>query len=377
MRRIWVRLALLAPVVLIPAAALAYGVQAGQATTVPKGQTKSGTFYATGQTVTVDGDIDGDLICAGQTVEVNGAVHGDVLCAGQTVTVNGPVDGSVRLAGQTLNINGTVGRNVTVAGQVFNLGGGANVAGDLGVATQSTTISGPAAKTVYGATGNLTIDNKVGSVDASVANNLSLEGGAGVAGNLTYVSDNVYSIDKSKVGGQVVHNQPLAREHRTQPQNASTALASWLGWVLYWLAAALVTGLVLVWLAPRLVKRVNRELLARPARSLLWGAVVTLLGPVAVILLMVTIIGIPVGLLLGVLWLLALVTSGLFAGIAAGEWISHRTGWQRGSLYTAAVVGIVVTVIVFNIPFIGWLLALLATWWAVGGLVLSARPGQA
>jgi cytoskeletal protein CcmA (bactofilin family) len=171
-KRLLVRVAVLVAV-LVPAAALAYGVQTGQTTTVAKGDTKSGTFYAAGQTVTVDGDINGDLICAGQTVHVNGAVHGDVLCAGQTITVNGPVDGNVRLAGQTLDVNGTVGRNVTVVGQTFALGGGANVAGDLGVATQSATLSGPVAKTVYGATGNLTIDNKVGDVDAQVANSLS------------------------------------------------------------------------------------------------------------------------------------------------------------------------------------------------------------
>jgi hypothetical protein len=152
--------------------------------------------------------------------------------------------------------------------------------------------------------------------------------------------------------------------------------ASWLGWLIYWMAAALVTGLVLVWLAPRMMRRVSQVMLERPGPSLLWGAIVTLLGPVMLILLMVTIIGIPVALLLGALWLLALLTSGLFAGVAVGEWITNRTGWQRGSLYAAAVVGIVVTVIVFNIPFIGWLVALVATWWAVGGLVLSARPAK-
>jgi cytoskeletal protein CcmA (bactofilin family) len=376
MKRSWARLSVLAAVLLLPATALAYGVQTGQTTTVPKGETKSGTFYATGQTVTVDGTIDGDLICAGQTVQVNGAVHGDVLCAGQTITVNGTVDGSVRLAGQTLNINGPVGRNVTVAGQVFSLGGGATVAGDLGVLTLSTYLSGPVAKTVYGATGSLTIDSKVGSVDAQVANSLSLGGSGQVDGNLTYASDNSYSIDKSKVGGQVQHNQVPAREHRMQPQNAGSMFANWLGWVLYWLAASLVTALALVWLLPRMVRRVNQELLKHPGRSLLWGLVVTILAPVVILLLMATIIGIPVGLLLGALWFLALVTSGLFAGVAVGDWITQRTGWQKGSLYAAAVVGIVATVIVFNIPLVGWLLALLATWWAVGGLVLSARPAQ-
>src|SRR4051812_5664076 len=97
----------------LPSVAVAYPVDSSQTVTLPKGQTKAGTFYATGQTVTIDGDVDGDLICAGQTVTVSGAVHGDVICGGQNVTINGPVDGSVRAAGQTVDVNGTVGRNVT------------------------------------------------------------------------------------------------------------------------------------------------------------------------------------------------------------------------------------------------------------------------
>jgi cytoskeletal protein CcmA (bactofilin family) len=375
MKRLLLRLAALS-VLVVPVAALAYGAQSGQTTTVPKGTTKTGTFYAAGQTVTIAGDIDGDLICAGQNVEVSGAVHGDVICAGQNVAVNGPVDGSVRLAGQNLSIKGTVGRNVTVAGQAFTLDSPATVAGDLGVTAQAATINGPVAKTVYGVASNLTLDNSVGSVDARVPGNLTLGDNASVQGNLAYSSDNAYNIDKAKVHGQVQHSALPAHERQAPMKSAGSFLAGWFGWLLYWLVAALVTGLVLVWLAPRLVHRVNRTLLDRPGQSVLWGLAVTILAPVVIILLMVTIIGIPVGLLLAALWVLALATSGLFAGIAVGEWITHRTNWQSGSLLVAAAVGIVATVIVFNIPVIGWLVALVATWWAVGGLVLSARPAR-
>ena len=376
MKRLWFRLAVLT-VLGMPAVTLAYGAQSGQSTTIPKGETKTGTYFAAGQSVTVDGDIDGDLICAGQTVQVNGAVHGDVICAGQSVTVNGPVDGSVRLFGQTLNVNGTVGRNVTVAGQVFNLGGNAAVSGDLGVASQSATISGTVTKTVYGAMSNLMIDNRVGSVEARVANDLALGGNSHIDGDLTYYSNNTSNVDSSKVGGQVQH-QGLPMEPRVPEQrNRLGAAGMIISWILYWLAAALVVGLAFVWLAPRMVQHVSKTMLEQPGMSLLWGVVAAILGPVVFILLMVTIIGIPVALLLFGFWVLALVTSGVFAGVAAGVWITQRTGWQKHSLWAAAVLGIIATVIVFNIPILGWLLALVATWWAVGGMILSARLTKA
>jgi hypothetical protein len=295
------------------------------------------------------------------------------------VTVTGPVDGSVRLGGQTVTLDSTVGRNVTVAAQTFSLGGGASVAGDLGLLAQTATLDGSVTKTVYGMLQNLTINSKVGSVDARIGSSLTTGSGAAVAGDLNYAAPQPYNVDKSKVAGTVHYSewQPQSRQTPATPHQAANVVAGWFGWVLYWLVAALVTGLVLVWLAPRLVKRVNREMLTRPGQSLLAGLLVLLIGPIVGFLIMVTVIGIPVALLLGALWLLALLTSGLFAGIAVGQWINTRLGWRQNSLFAAAVVGIIVTVIVFNIPFLGWLLALVATWWAVGGLVLSARVGQA
>jgi len=353
----------------LPAAALAYAVDASQTVTLPKGQTKAGTYYATGQTVTIDGDVDGDLICAGQTVNVNGAVHGDVICGGQNVTVNGPVDGSVRAAAQTVDINGTVGRNVTALGQTVALGAGARVAGDVGLAAQSATVSGPVDKAVYGAAESVTVGSIVGSVDVRT-NSLTLGNDAHVNGDLTYTSEDSLTVDKTKVTGSVTHHVPPQRERTGKPANPA---AVWFGWWAYWLAAALVTGLVLALLAPRLVGRVTQVMVKRPGASIGWGLLVAIVTPIVALLLMFTVIGIPLALLMLAVWALALVTSGVFAGIAFGRWLLERADWRKGSLVWAAVVGIILSAVVFSIPFLGGLIGLVASWWALGGLALNSR----
>lgn len=353
----------------VPGLALAFGAQAGSDVTLPKGDTKAGTFYAAGNVVTIDGDVDGDLICAGNTVTVNGAVHGDVICAAQTISVNGPVDGSVRLVGQSLNITGTVGRNVTVAGQSVTIGSSAKVSGDMGVAGQTVSVNGPVDKDLYGAMGTLSLGAAVGGVNARI-NDLAFGGGASVRGDLSYTSNNTFSVDKAKVGGNITRTAPPQVQRHESPVRGTLAFG------LYWLVAALIVGLVMVGLAPKAVRAVTATMDKRPGASVGWGLVVLLLGPIVILLLLITVIGIPLAMLAGGLWLLILGVSQIFAGIAIGDWVMRRAEWKKGSLLWATVVGIPIAVILFNIPWLGALFALVAMFWAVGGLMLSYRTAR-
>ena len=359
---------------LLPGAAAAYALDSGHDVTLPKGETRAGTYYAGGQTVTIDGDVNGDLICGGQSVTVNGAVHGDVICAGQTVTVNGPVDGSLRLAGQSVNVNSTVGRNVTVAAQEFTLGGPAHVSGDLGVAGQTVAINGPVDKEVYGRMDSLALASSVGGVNAWM-NSLAMTGDAKVNGNLHYTSDNTFNVDKSKVSGDITRSAPPA--HASQAQRQEDAARAGFALRLYWIFASLVLGLAFVWLMPKLVRRASTIMREKAGVSIGWGLLVTIVAPVLAIVLALTVLGLPLAALVGVAWLVLICTSSIFAGIAAGLWLLDRAEWERGSLWWAATLGVPLTVIVLSVPVIGSIVGLVATWWAVGGLALAARASRA
>ncbi|HEY2003498.1 MAG TPA: polymer-forming cytoskeletal protein [Candidatus Saccharimonadia bacterium] len=360
-----------AMVLLAPAVAAAYSAENQHDLTLPKGETKTGTYYAAGQTVTIDGDVDGDLICAGQTVSVNGNVHGDVICAGQSVTVNGTVDGSVRLGGQDVIVNGSVGRNVTVAAQSFTLSQGSHVSGDLGVLSQTAAVNGSVDRDVYGRMQSLALGASSGAVSVTTGA-LTMSGDAKVNGNLHYESENSFNIDKSKVTGDISHSTPPARDMR----NADNAAQAGFALRLYWIFAGLILGLAFVWLMPGLVRRASGIMREKPGKSIGWGVIVSLVGPALALVLMVTVLGLPLGLLVGVAWLLLVLTSSIFAGIAAGLWLLDRAEWERGSLWWAAALGVPLTVIVLSVPFVGGIIGLVATWWAVGGVSLAARAAR-
>ena len=343
--------AALALALAMPAAALAASNEQLPNVTLEKGDNRTGTYYVAGQTVTVDGNVEGDVICGAQTVVINGAVGGDVICAGQTITVNGTVGGSVRSVGQVVTINGTVGRNITAGAQNFSLGDKSNVSGEAAVAAQTLVLSGPIARAAYLAGQEMNLKSTIG-------------------GDLNYTSEKTPALDKSKVQGQVVrHDWPIRA-------NAEPTPAQRLASLLFWLAAGLAGAALMILTAPRLVRSVNDEMLQRWQASLGWGALALLAIPFLLIMLALTVVGLPAAGVLFALWILTLFTSGLFAGIAVGRILREQGALNRQNMLMAAIIGVPILVVLNWLPVIGGLASFAASAWTLGGMILSANKPE-
>jgi hypothetical protein len=115
----------------------------------------------------------------------------------------------------------------------------------------------------------------------------------------------------------------------------------------------------------------------RPGASIGWGALIVLAGPIVLIVLMISLVGLPLALLLAGAWVAALTLSGLLAAVTVGRWITGRAGWNSSSLPLALLIGVPVTLIILGLPSgIGGLLSLAVAFWAMGGLALSLRPAR-
>ncbi|HVQ43980.1 MAG TPA: hypothetical protein VMT30_03365 [Candidatus Saccharimonadia bacterium] len=369
MKRLWLVMGMFLALVLAPAVALAAATTTGNVV-LAKGDNRTGTYYAAGQTVTVDGNVAGDVVCAGQTVVINGTVGGDVLCAGQTVTVNGAVAGSVRSAGQVVTINASVVRNVTVASQNLVIGPDARVGGEVAAAGDTVALSGPVAQAVYSAGRTLSIDAPVGGSVTAMADELALGKDGRVTGNLDYTSSQTFTLDKGKISGQVVRHAP------PQPSRGPTTAADRLTMLLYWIVAMLAGMLLAIWLAPRLVRSVTGMMIQRWEASLGWGAVAVVLAPIAILILAVTVVGLPAALFATALWVLVMISSGLFAGAAIGR-LALRGEDDRRGLAMAALLGVPLVVLAGWVPVLGGLVGLVAAIWTAGGVVLAVNRARA
>jgi hypothetical protein len=142
------------------------------------------------------------------------------------------------------------------------------------------------------------------------------------------------------------------------------------GWLIQ-AAIFLVFGLVAAAFMPRQLLAVQRALAARPGASFGWGALAVFIGvPVLVVVLAVSLVGIPLLLPLGVG--VALVTAFVITAVAAmvAQRLLRGANQQFGLMATVAM-GVVATTIVTRIPVLGALLLLAMLLAGTGAAVLA------
>jgi hypothetical protein len=140
-------------------------------------------------------------------------------------------------------------------------------------------------------------------------------------------------------------------------------------WWIGYSVSVLILGLLLLAFAPQLFPAVRDAARDRLGSSIGWGVGLFFLLPIGSVLLLVTVVGIPLGLFL-LLALAFIYTVGyVVATMAAGSIIMKSSP----SRYVAFLVGWVVLRLVALIPFVGGWLWFLASVWGLGLLAVAIR----
>jgi hypothetical protein len=142
-------------------------------------------------------------------------------------------------------------------------------------------------------------------------------------------------------------------------------------WWIGYTVSVLILGLLLLAFAPRLDEAVVETIRARLGSSIGWGVALFFLLPIAAVLLLVTIVGIPLGLF--VLFALALIYT---IGYTVATLGVGRLVMRSSSRYVAFLIGLVILRAFALIPVAGGLLWLLASVWGLGLLAVAIRAGR-
>lgn len=374
MRKSTLFIALFALFLILPVGVSAYQVHKGQSIIIGKDEIINDNLYIAAANITIEGRVRGDVFCAGQNIVIKGPVEGSVFCAGQSIVVDGPVSGSVRVAGSAININNVVGQNVNAFGATVNLSDASKVGWDVLIGTASANLNGEINKDLHGGGAAITINGKVGkNVNLSLGDKnsqLTLGDRANIGGNLSYQAEKDASIsDKAKIAGKTERKE-FKRSDWQGPK---------LGKIIFWgliysILASILVGLVLIGLFKRPIITTTEHMLKSIWASIGLGFAAVVLGPIALILLALTLVGIPLALLLLGVWIIAIGISKIVAGIFVGRVLVQKY-WsaKKDSLVWQMIIGIIILSLIAIIPFIGWLAALIIMFWALGGMLIAAK----
>lgn len=357
---------------------LAFDTRSGATVTIVSGEVVNDDLYVAAETITISGTINGDLWAAGSTITVTGVVNGSIMAAGRTVNIDGDISHAVRAAGETININGDVSGDVMVGCSDMNIASTAKIGGDLLFGAGIARIAGLIEGDIKGGGSEVTISNRVkGNVTLKVES-LTILPTANIQGDLTYTCEEEADIQSgAQIGGMTTHNLPEVKEKRAKP--FPFVLFSGIGGKVTGFIMALIAGLVIILLAPRRLTSIAESIRSRPGASAGWGTLILFVTPIAAIIVCITIIGIPLGLIALALWGIAIYLAQIPVGLFIGRWIiGHFRGVEGKAIMVGALaLGLVILRLLRLIPYLGFFIGLAVILFGLGAVVVSERRRRA
>lgn len=314
----------------------------------------------------------GDAILAGGWISTAGTVNGDEVAAGAHISLAANVDGGLYAAGGHVHLDGKVARNARIAGGNVEVGPNAAVQGGLTIGGGQVEVNGQVGKYLQVGAARARIDGHVGG-DVDVASgSLDVGPGAVIDGLLTYYGPRPATVAAgAQIRGGVHYVERKQWGYGVHPRLRGFGAGAWL-----WLIGWMVVGSVLLTLWPGFARSVTNVALHRPWMALLLGFVVAVCAPIAVVLLLISVIGIPLALLAFCLYLTLLPIGFLASAAALGEWLLPRV--RRGGEISEGqrilmLLGVMVVLfVVTRIPVLGGIGVLLVVLVGVGSLMMAS-----
>jgi len=353
-------------------------MRSGPAVSVANDQVVAANFYAWGNTVTVSGDMGGDVVVAGGTVTINGIVAGDVLVAGGTVTISGDVADDVRILGGEVIIEGAISGNVSVFGGRLKLLSNATVAGDVVIYANDAMLEGVIGGQVLGSINKLRINGAVAGVVDVTTTNLVLGDRAKLQSTMTYVSQNDFiRATNASVEGEILRNDPPIQTTRQDTYRLTAMI------FLMILFGTLTCYLVFRRRVTHFAEVVTEGQFWKAA---LLGFACLVTVPFVVVILMASMLGVLVAVLILLMFILLLIGTILLLPVTIGALLSTIFKRHMSESFVLWILaGTMVLVALMIIPFIGpillvtcilitfgTLITLIVRWLAIESTTLEA-----
>lgn len=347
-------------------------------------------IYVVGGTINVEAPVYGDIWCAGGTVIISDTVRGDIVVVGGTVNLRGYAAESVRAAGGTLNLSGGIGGDLIITGGTITVERGALIGGEMAVASGNVVLDGSVRGAVQAASGKLSLSGSVekglefngeelylnGAVRGNsvlIASKITLGNAAALSGNVRYWTlGGEMDFGPALREGATATFDPSLKRPSQRPNYWFLGFASLAAVVWYLLAV-----LVLLWVGQRLFSgvfsRAAQQAQKEPVRSAGYGFLYFAVVPVVFVLLFISLIGIPLGLVIMFLYLLLMALANVITALVAAHALVQYKGysWSSWQFLLAALGLLVLLKIVGLIPIIGWIVSILAVLVAFGAILES------
>lgn len=318
-------------------------------TTMTEENFKQHDVYLTGDDITIDYVIDGNLFVIANNVTINSQIGGDAFICANTITVGeqGYVFSNLFAVSSNINIKGVVydlyilSNDVNITGYIYR---------DIRVSTKNLNIFGTVGRNAFIKSNNIKFAEDSDSNNTEDSSSITNRGI--INGNLEYTSPNDLNISEEFVTGEIKYNQPSSNNYTVQNYLISIGTL---------LATVILIWLICLWIAPKFVKRTDIINKKNILPSIGLGILAPIILAIVSIILLLIQITMSFGLLLlGLLFLLMGISTSIFI-IAINNLICNKLKIQKaiGNFGMLIVTSIILWAISL-IPYVGGIVGIIA-----------------
>jgi len=335
--------------------------------TISSDETIDDTLLFTGETILVDGIVTGDLIAFGRRVVVTGTVNGNLIAFAESISISGEVSGTTINAGKTVEITDAIlGGDFWGAGESVQISRESRITGNAVLGANRVSMQGEVGKDLTTGAETIELRGKVGEDMVAFGKSIKLLGDAGIVGDLTIHSvgeDSLSRSAESTVGGSIQFELHDLDGRSKNPY----ATFQFYGFQVLKLAAAFIIGYGLFMLFPAVRSAtLNSGVTGFITAGV--GLVALVSVPVILVLVAITVVGLPLTFFGFALWLLGLYLAKIIVAWLIGSMLFSDPDGERG-VALPLISGLAIVTVAINIPFIGGVVSFVMTIVGIGMLV--------
>ena len=357
----------------------------------------------TGYNVTIDGTVNGDVIAVGSRVTINGVVNGSLITAGEYININGEVTGSVYSAALALTMgpSSMIDRDLYFLGIQLNMNQGSVINRDLyTISLLSASFAGKVNRNTYAEIGPSAVVQMIFDLAGWPLPNWlgsgSLPAQHFVQAPFNFASADPVTFQGAGLGKLTNTSASLEGYSLAPAAEVDPQVADWGMGLLRNLVAFFLIGLLLAWLLPSLLNQSSNKLRTKPWPSFGWGLVVYLVGwflfgllftlVIALTIFFFTVSFVNLGFVVGgvglaslglafmLFWLSVFYVSRIIVAFHFGRLLIGLVSKKAASGRLAPLfVGVIIYALLASIPYLGFAVSALATFFGLGALWMTLR----
>ena len=300
-----------------------------------------------GDDVIVKDIYNSSVAAAGETIDFTGTVNGIAIGAANEINISGTSEYGI-FAGNEITLTGTVEKDTYIAGNIITTEETSLFQRDFIVAGNDIKLNGNFSRnvSVYG--------NKVTIENANIKGNLKIystsikvKDGAVVEGTLSYPEDSVYKVSSKAQINEVKKTAAI------QQEDDENYLDTVSGKFFTFLCYALIFAAISLFL-PNAFTNINDKYaeftFGEGVEVFTKGLVIFILVPVISVILLITMIGLPLGIILLILYGIAIYVSKVFTAYLIGYNIWQKAFDKDAHIIFFGIIGLFVLLLLDLIP---------------------------